>query len=318
MEGPSTADGTNIQQCDFHGHSKSRWIITLEANSGYYLLKSEYSNKYIGVDTNSTSTNPGIKQYSFHRTNANIRWELEETDDGAYKLLPKSRGSSDRVMAVPIGTTSNGTDLIETVYTNDTNYKDEWIFYPYRYGIQAYRTETSENVNCHGHAMMRNDKPAGWYNNVLTYINSIDETSITGNNDYLPYIKEDVSEKTREAFEAWLDANKYDFTPEHSFSGNGENQVLAENQYRVVLRTGIHNLYVYNGPRIEITTHKYYDYHFWYQTYDGRWANKHGDYPSEHMEVGITPFSSDESGWDLGNYDNFYDGTIYSYIITIN
>lgn len=41
----------------------------------------------------------------------------------------------------------------------------------------------------------------------------------------------------------------------------------------------------------------------------------------------ITPFSTNTSGWDLSvidnennviyTYDNFYDGTIYSYIITV-
>ena len=98
---------------------------------------------------------------------------------------------------------------------------------------------------------------------------------------------------------------------------------LAPNQYRVVLRTGFHNFYD-DGQLLIIAN---YDYHFWYQTYDGRWANKHGDEEPEWLPNGTTPFSLGSSGWALNAtgidgteyvHEDFYDGTINSYIITID
>ena len=57
-------------------------------------------------------------------------------------------------------------------------------------------------------------------------------------------------------------------------------------------------------------------------------ANKHGRAGSpEHLPTGITPYSSNTSGWDLQysddtgltrTYEGFYDGSIYVYIITLN
>ena len=76
-----------------------------------------------------------------------------------------------------------------------------------------------------------------------------------------------------------------------------------------------------------------YDYHFWYQTYDGRWANKHGHLSvsaPELLDYGETPYSTSTSGWNLssyimdesGNYvlvseiGNFYNSPMYFFIIT--
>ena len=80
----------------------------------------------------------------------------------------------------------------------------------------------------------------------------------------------------------------------------------------MVLRAGIH----YEKTLKNTIIH--YDYHFWYQTYDGRWANKHGSMEQELLPVGTTPFTEGSSGWALGNYEDFYDGEVYSYIITVN
>ena len=80
-----------------------------------------------------------------------------------------------------------------------------------------------------------------------------------------------------------------------------------------MLRTGIHNVQNDNGVFV-----KDYDFHFWYQTYDGRWANKHGFTAPELLPFGTTPFSTGSSGWNLGSYPDFYDSPIYCYIITVS
>ena len=61
------------------------------------------------------------------------------------------------------------------------------------------------------------------------------------------------------------------------------------------------------------------DYHFWYQTYDGRWANKHGKGGlPELLPIDETPFSNDTSRWNYSNYDNFYDKGTMIYIIALS
>lgn len=195
------------------------------------------------------------------------------------------------------------------------------------YGAKLFRTLPSSMytaINCHGYAMFRNDKPSGWTNTVSTYLSSIQTNSNIGNNDYSSIIRHQISECTKNDFEAWLTDNGYTYQIDSSFSNNGQNRILQSNQYRVVLRTGFHNV---SQRFIEAI----YDYHFWYQTYDGTWANKHGSTQfsaPEHLPNGISPESAATTGWNLdfldneGNiaytYNNFYDGDIYVYIITVN
>ena len=214
----------------------------------------------------------------------------------------------------------------QQAYTNDADYGDEWSLELLIYGVQPYRELEDENINCHGYAMMRNDWPKGWYLQTLSYLAEIPLNENVGNDDYSDTIRNTVSSKTKQDFETWLNDNNYTWEYESSFSDNGSNVALNSNQYRVVLRTGFHNLRFYD---YEIRD-GYYDYHFWYQTYDGRWANKHGNGKTEWLPSGTTPFSSGSSGWaisvifSVGNdtvsrvYNDFYDGTIYSYIITID
>jgi len=59
------------------------------------------------------------------------------------------------------------------------------------------------------------------------------------------------------------------------------------------------------------------DYHYWYQIYDGRWANKHGTTNSELLSKETTPYSDNTSGWSAGGYDDFYDSIIKIYIVTL-
>ncbi len=76
----------------------------------------------------------------------------------------------------------------------------------------------------------------------------------------------------------------------------------------------------------------FYDYHFWYQMSNGQWANKHGFLSvsdPQRLDVGVIPSSTHSLGWTLDSYNSdtnelvdriwdFYDCTIYSYIITVS
>ena len=159
--------------------------------------------------------------------------------------------------------------------------------------------------------MLRNDWPGGWFTNAEQYYQTINVDDFINVNTYAEAVKNNFSEEAKEDFENWLMANDYTFEYESDFVGNGEYRHLDNNEYRVVFRTGLNIFYV------ETVAFLIYDYHFWYQIHDGRWANKHGEREPELLPVGITPFSEYTSGWNLESYVNFYDGTSYSYIITV-
>ncbi len=231
---------------------------------------------------------------------------------------------------------TNNSKLIQGKYLNNSSYRDEWFLIDVTriYGYKAFRTlqqSQYSSINCHGYAMFRSDMPSGWTTTVDEYIANVAATTGYGPNDYSSTVKHNVSEKTRIDFENWLSTNGYSWVRESSFSENDSSNPLLKNQYRVVLRTGIHNVsFVADG--IPYIRQKQYDYHFWYQTYDGTWANKHGHLPivsaPEQLPSGVTPLTGSTSGWNLSyyksdyslayTYENFYDGDIYVYIITVS
>ena len=138
-----------------------------------------------------------------------------------------------------------------------------------------------------------------WCVNAWVYIETVSSLNTTTYQQFSEYLKED--------FETWLAEEGYDYRYESSFTNNGESTPLLYNQYRVVLRGGVH---IINNQREK-------DYHFWYQESDGSWSNKHGESEEDELDYGTTPYSTYTSGWNCGSYVNFYDGTIWVYIITV-
>ena len=125
LESASNSDGAPIQQWAFHGQIQSRWIIAMES-IGAYSIRSASSGKYIGVEDSSTIGNAAIKQYSSIANQAGRQWNISITSSGAYRFTPCS--SSSMALAVPLsGTYDDGTDLVQLVYSDNTNYRDEWV-----------------------------------------------------------------------------------------------------------------------------------------------------------------------------------------------
>ena len=123
IEGPSTAAGAYIQQWDYHTGDQARWRIEMLAG-GFYSIKSVYSNKWLkaGSDTDSTA----IIQGSTLGT-PGAKWYVTKTSSGSYKLSPSNNESSS--IRVPLNANDNGTNLTLSTYTNNSNYRDEWMFY---------------------------------------------------------------------------------------------------------------------------------------------------------------------------------------------
>ena len=79
--------------------------------------------------------------------------------------------------------------------------------------------------------------------------------------------------------------------------------VNESNQWLIVFRVGLH---AYDA-----------DYHFWYRTNTGKWANKHGYRNGSGSELlDDLPSDDDSSGWAADDRNRFYDSDIIYYIIT--
>lgn len=146
VEGPSTAEGAVIQQWDFHTGNQAKWNIVRQSD-GYYTIQSVYSNKYVGVENNSIANNAAIKQYASN-TEAGTRWGFSVSGSGNYIITAKSAETYSRVLSVPAGLDANGTDLIQYTYSDNNDYKDEWIFHninDYK-GVLDYWNDTGETV----------------------------------------------------------------------------------------------------------------------------------------------------------------------------
>lgn len=129
IEGPSYSSGATVQQWQFHTGNQEKWIIEHVENSGGYIrLKSVYSGHYIGVDSSNTSA---IKQYNYQ--NNYTLWKIDRSSAGNLMLICKGTESTGVVLAVPLNADSNGTDLTQIAYTDNTNYRDEWLMYQIKY-----------------------------------------------------------------------------------------------------------------------------------------------------------------------------------------
>ena len=317
IEGPTMANGTEIHQWSFHGDDSQKWRLIYNTSNQSYTIRSlnSASNYYLSVENGAQ----GDGQSIVLSTSIQTQWKIESGEEG-FKIISYTSGNTDYVLATSVSNKDNGKKLIQGDYVAGNNsYRDEWDIIPARYGTQTFRELDSSqynDINCHGYAMMRDDNPQGWDLSVREYIVSeIDRDSYCQNTaGYVEAAEIGIAQVTDIAFRQWLTDNNYTWVYEPSFTGNGENTVLSDNQYRVVMRIGSDCVCIADCSDHIIE----YDYHFWYQIYDGRWANKHGTIGApELLPEGTTPFSSNTSGWNLGSDIDFYDSPIYSYIITI-
>ncbi len=131
IEGPSGNSGAIIQQWNYHTGNQAKWNIEhVSGSGGYVRLKSVYSNLYIGVDSSDTSS---IKQYNTQ--NDYTLWLLDRTSAGNLILKCKATESTGIVLSVPLTANSNGTDLTQISYTDNSNYRDEWTLKPLNYSF---------------------------------------------------------------------------------------------------------------------------------------------------------------------------------------
>ena len=318
-------DDAILEVWEFTGEAHQCWNV-IHVQDGYYKLISVRSGKAITVQSSYVnSDNKTLVQQAFEENNNRQLWKITLSSYGGYIIRPKSGEdySTDWCMATRNSWPMpwDGRNVIQGDYVDNTSYYDEWLFERAIYGTKGYRNVTSTGINCHGYATMRGDAPAGWLTTTQPYLNSnfdFSDTPTVGSISSAQIAQ--VRGNVKNDFETWLSANYYNAVEETDFDNNGANRILGTNQYRVALKVGLHY--------VEIATGLYrlcFDYHFWYQTASGQWANKHGATPSELLPEGITPLSTSTSGWNLDylyngtttqTYTYFYDGPVYIYIIS--
>ena len=198
----------------------------------------------------------------------------------------------------------------------DTSYSYEdtnWYLYRYSFGEKEFRRLVSDiDVNCQGYAMFVNSKFTNLAGTMRNYYEEYIDPYVTTQN--VSAMKTAYLNEVKEYFEFNLSQCGFTYAEESNFVKNGESTVLSSNQYRIVLRVGLH-LINENADSLNADKCRY-DYHFWYQTADGRWAHKNGTNAPVLLPWGVTPSSYEGGGWMLDGDNDFYDSDIYSYIVT--
>ena len=125
VEASSTAEGANIQQWDYHTGNHAKWNIVKQSD-GYYTIQSVHSGKYVGVENSSINSGAAIKQYTSNAGDG-TRWGFSFSASGNYIITSKVVGLNNRVLSVPLDANINGTDLVQYTYSDNDNYRDEWV-----------------------------------------------------------------------------------------------------------------------------------------------------------------------------------------------
>ena len=135
IEGPTMASGTTIHQWEYHGGSSQKWIFK-HLGDGYYSIKSSNSSStyYMGVVDDSTALDVDVVLRTGTITNG-VKWKIESTVNGAYKIIPKTGVSSGYILATTTSNASNGYKLIQGDYIDNNSYRDEWLINSVTYSI---------------------------------------------------------------------------------------------------------------------------------------------------------------------------------------
>jgi len=299
----------------FNSQLDQRWTVSPVTNG--YLFDTSGRNAFrLEATSGFGSDNTGVSLGN-NMSNSDS-WKVYE--DGDHKFLIESLCIPGKKLSIVLTEAGNEIRLVPISKTDNSN-SASWRLIKAIYGKQKFvgmEELSNSRVNCMGYALFVNSSL-----DLLTERSVVDylltEYSSIPVSDFSEEVRAHVDDITKNAFEIWMDEHMICYEYESDFDNNGQNRILNSNQYRIVLRSG---LQPYRD--CDITDEVgHYDYHFWYQTYDGTWANKHGDdgIPT-HLAEEETPFTNDSSGWYCSfygvDYPCFYSGQIYSYIITIS
>lgn len=296
---------------DYLGETDQLWNLTSLGN-GYYKITSAKSGLALAVQSGSVSAENGKIVQESYTGATRQQWRFYYTVYNGYAIKPRSAEGTNFVLSVSEGVLGNGAVVSQRAYIYNKSFKDEWKILPCRYGMKPFRvldTDSRGDINCFTYAMWLGGNNNSWTDEFAQCSYQLEEDLTSGKLALTVGVKKMLSAAAKADFEKWLSDNHYTAELETDFTGNGT-RILQPNQYRVVLRTGIKYIECLPGLFRYVG-----DYHFWYQTYDGTWADKHGKTTEEHLPKGDMPSTTYSAGWCV-NGSLFYDGPYYVYIIT--
>ena len=289
VEGPSMASGAYIQQWDYHTGNQAKWYLVLDWE-GYYTIYSYYSFRYLQAG-NSSNANAIIQNST--ATSDGAKWYITKTSEGNYKLSPIN--ATNYAVSVPLNADANGTNLVRLAYTDDGNYRDEWVFNyilplsgseiayePDSWNAEAVRPYT----NCYNYALnKKNEIPEGIYYRMQpgeTGGNSVYYRVQKGTSGGYPYYYNQIKTPNQIETYAIADAAYYGIT----LTPISKYDVCPAGTYKIALVVDYtDDANVVNDLRLwqsTITGEIFWldrpdtDYHWYRQNADGTWSHKPG------------------------------------------
>jgi hypothetical protein len=169
-------------------------------------------------------------------------------------------------------------------------------FSSYDFGCRSYDSWIYAGINCAGYALDQET--------LITFGINFDDLNNCSN-------EEELWEYTKSRVSSWLSSN---MSGEYRSISSYYANINSNDEWRVVLRMGYHD----DGDGdvdIDNQDNDYYDFHWWYQTDTGQWAEKQGSDPS-HLISG-TSGSTDpfDVSWPHRGFSSFYDSPCKYYAI---
>ncbi len=262
IENSSFDSGAAIQQWEYLRSTQEQWQVEHVANSGGYVrFKSVYSNLYLGVDPQNTTL---VKQYS--AANDYTLWLIDRTERGNLQIMCKYTFGGTYALSVPSSSQSNGTNLVQAVYTNDANCYDEWRLilpmsgYELDYEPELWNYFPVQNyTNCYAYALNNQVYPQN--ESVLWRMQPGRYIYIANGSTYDPLNND--ADNVRECVE--LDSEALGFV----FEAIDKYDVCSEGAYKVAL-------VIESKPTVFETDYQC-DYHWYRQDSDGFWSHKQGN-----------------------------------------
>lgn len=132
-------NGAKMELWDFDGGDYQKWNL-IHVGDGYYKLISVKSGLALSVQSGETNSD---EQYLIQDTNSSLsrkKWKITKSSSGAYVFRPQSGESYATDWSMCAGDQflwiTDGLNVEQKAYTNDSNYKDEWILTAWSHTVQ--------------------------------------------------------------------------------------------------------------------------------------------------------------------------------------
>ena len=266
--------------------------LSLKEASGLSTRTTIYANQYSGstwTESSATYSNTSWSGYTSPSTSSTVGSSSQPTVSFDITKIVQGWKSNttnaNKGIILRNSNESNASYRKDIRSTESSNKPELSITYNF-YGCKPYVSQASRNINCHGYACFTNNWPQFLTSDDAKYVRNQSTTTAQ------------ALARTKTRMTTWLNSNFRGRWKEVS----GPNVTLASNQWMIVMRIGK------QGTD--------YDYHYWYRTNNGPWANKHGQTSSVLLPASDMPTTNYSSGWAKGTKSGFYNSSIVYYVLT--